>query len=74
MPEGKKALAKGRRPPQELEIGPRSGPYLLVYFERLISFGNNSNNSNNIKETTLLKFIPYSSLFNLFVRKEEVTV
>ena len=26
----KKALAEGRSPPQELEVGPRSGPYLLV--------------------------------------------
>ena len=26
----KKALAEGQRPPQELEVGPRSGPYLLV--------------------------------------------
>ena len=24
------ALAEGRSPPQELEVGPRSGPYLLV--------------------------------------------
>ena len=27
----KKALAEGRRPPQELEVGLRSGPYLLVF-------------------------------------------
>ena len=26
----KKALAEGPSPPQELEVGPRSGPYLLV--------------------------------------------
>ena len=26
----KKASAKGRSPPQKLEVGPRSGPYLLV--------------------------------------------
>ena len=26
----KKALGEGRSPPQELEVGPRSGPYLLV--------------------------------------------
>ena len=26
----KKASAEDRSPPQELEIGPRSGPYLLV--------------------------------------------
>ena len=26
----KKASAKGRSPPQELKVGPRSGPYLLV--------------------------------------------
>ena len=32
MPEGeKKPSAEGRSPPQELEVGPRSGPYLLVY-------------------------------------------
>ena len=29
----KKALAEGRSPPQELEVGPRSGPYLLVYIK-----------------------------------------
>ena len=26
----KKASAEGRSPPQELEVGPRIGPYLLV--------------------------------------------
>ena len=26
----KQASAKGRSPPQELEVGPRSGPYLIV--------------------------------------------
>ena len=26
----KKASTKGRSPPQELDVGPRSGPYLLV--------------------------------------------
>ena len=30
-PKGKKSL--GRSPPQELEVGPRSGPYLLVNFK-----------------------------------------
>ena len=29
-PKGKKSLGLGRSPPQELEVGPRSGPYLLV--------------------------------------------
>ena len=29
FPEGKKSL--GRSPPQELEVGPRSEPYLLVF-------------------------------------------
>ena len=29
----KKASAEGRSPPQELEVGPRSGPYLLVYIK-----------------------------------------
>ena len=28
----KKASAEGQSPPQELEVGPRSGPYLLVLF------------------------------------------
>ena len=28
----KKASAEGRSPPQELEVGPRSGPYLLVHY------------------------------------------
>ena len=27
----KKASAEGQSPPQELEVGPRSGPYVLVY-------------------------------------------
>ena len=32
LPEGqKKASAKGRSPPQELEEGPRSGPHLVVH-------------------------------------------
>ena len=30
----KKASAEGRRPPQDLEVGPRSGPYLLVALNR----------------------------------------
>ena len=30
----KKTLAEGRSPPQELEVGPRSGLYLLVPFKR----------------------------------------
>ena len=29
----KKASAEGRSPPQELEVSPRSGLYLLVYFK-----------------------------------------
>ena len=29
----KKALAEGRCPPQELEVGPCSGPYLLVHIK-----------------------------------------
>ena len=32
----KKALAGGRSPPQELEEGPRSGPYLLLYFKESV--------------------------------------
>ena len=29
----KKALVEDRSPPQELEVGPRSGPFLLVIFD-----------------------------------------
>jgi len=29
----KKASAEGRSPPQELEVGPLSGPYLLVFIK-----------------------------------------
>ena len=29
----KKALAKGRSPSQVLEVGPRSGPHLLVFLK-----------------------------------------
>ena len=29
----KKASAGGRSPPQELEVGPLSGPYILVYIK-----------------------------------------
>ena len=29
----KKASDEGRSPPQELEVGPRSGPYLLVFVD-----------------------------------------
>ena len=28
----KKSMSKGRSPPQELEVGPRSGQYILVSF------------------------------------------
>ena len=41
LPKGqKKTLAKGQSPPQELEVGPLSGSYLLVFkkAERWISF------------------------------------
>ena len=30
MAQGKKAWDKGRSPPHEIEVGPRSGPYLLI--------------------------------------------
>ena len=33
-PKGKKASAEGQSPPQELEVGPRSGRYLLVHYKR----------------------------------------
>ena len=33
----KKDSAEGRSPPQELEVGPRSGPYLLVLLKGWIS-------------------------------------
>ena len=46
----KKASAEGRSPPQELEVGPRSGPYLLVAVIRVapgssdvIAHGNGKN-------------------------------
>ena len=32
----KKASAKGQSPPQELEVGPRSGPYLLVEYYNVL--------------------------------------
>ena len=32
----KKASAEGRSPPQELEVGPRSRPYLLVNFKTIL--------------------------------------
>ena len=32
----KKASAEGRSPPQELEVGPRSGPYLLFLFNNFV--------------------------------------
>ena len=34
----KKASAEGRSPPQELEVSPRSGLYLLVYFQNSLGF------------------------------------
>ena len=40
-PKAKNALAEGQSPPQELEVSPRSGLYLLVYiffFNRLRGF------------------------------------
>ena len=37
-PKGKKALTEGRSPPQELELGPCSGPYLLVSILTFLDF------------------------------------
>ena len=34
----KKASAEGRSPPQELEVSPRSGLYLLVYYKKKALF------------------------------------
>ena len=31
----KKTTAEGRSPPQELEVGPRSGPYILVHLKTI---------------------------------------
>ena len=45
LPEGqKKPSAEGRSPPQEQEVGPLSGPYLLVSYkkERLFELLENS--------------------------------
>ena len=40
LPQGqKKASAKGRSPPQELEVGPRSGLYLLVILKMVFLVG-----------------------------------
>ena len=34
LPKGqKKASVKGQSPPQELDVGPRSGPYPLVFYK-----------------------------------------
>ena len=35
LPEGQKASAEGQSSPQELDVGPRSGPYILVNFKTL---------------------------------------
>ena len=44
----KKAAAEDRSPPQELEVGPRSGPYLLVYINNL------TDHSPSVSEQTVL--------------------
>ena len=36
LAEGQKALAEGQSPPQEQEVSPRSGLYLLVLYTFLI--------------------------------------
>ena len=36
----KKALAEDQSPPQELELGPLSGPYLLVVIKNAYSYKN----------------------------------
>ena len=37
LPEGlKNPLAEGQSPPQDLEVGPRSRPYLLVFVKTKI--------------------------------------
>ena len=42
----KKASAKGRSPPQELEVSPRSGLYLLVYMKKEINIFQNTEHKN----------------------------
>ena len=46
----KKASAEGQSPPQELEVGPRSGPYLLVDFNGKIRVENYGPTGSNKKK------------------------
>ena len=68
MPEGeKKVLAEGRSPQQELEVGPRSGPYLLVSNKKTRSYFSENIYSKYLPTgTTLATFIPVSTVPRIF--------
>ena len=62
-PKGKKALAKGRSPPVELEVSLRSGPYLLIKLilrNKLVKRFNDNKNCEEEKS--------FSSSFSLEIR------
>ena len=51
LPKGqKKASAKGQSHPQELEVGPHSGPYLLVDVKQIRKFAEYSHPIRTRKE------------------------
>ena len=69
MPEGQqKASAEGRSPPQELEVGQRNGPYLLVIFKVKVKITFNQiakqNNENTIVNIIFIFWIDYFPRIN----------
>ena len=59
----KKALAEGRSPPQELEVGPRSGPYLLVLLILKMWISPKGGGSDNVDNNVLLNFGTFRCFF-----------
>ena len=57
--------SEGRSPPQELEVGPRSGPYLLVDFKNKIYIQTNITLNKKVYILTqkMAQFVPKTQLF-----------
>ena len=59
----KKASAEGRSPPQELEVGPCSGPYLLVLLILKMWISPKGGGSDNVDNDVLLNFGTFFIVF-----------
>ena len=53
-PKAKNALAEGQSPPQELEVSPRGGLYLLVPLKALIRKADISNSHNLFSKSLIM--------------------